>query len=259
MAEGPAGRERRLAHRVPVQQSVRLLDGWRPKQAALLGLSLTGCRLVAEADVIARGRVRLFLPAARRFGLPLRGEVAWSQPLEGEDAGLCQVGIHFTRMPGRPRRRLERALAGWLQEPEPEHEPQPEHETAADSERRRARRHGYELRVIAHGGGRPRVLLARDLSTGGMRVAGGGDLALDEVFSVALHVGDGSVPLVLAARVVRHHAGGEAALHFEGLDASQAEHLAKMLATLPPLRSGEGEALYVSEILPKDRDPGELR
>ena len=94
MAEGPAGRERRLAHRVPVEQSVRLLDGWRPKEAALLGLSLTGCRLVAEADVIARGRVWLFLPAARSF-LPLRGEVAWSQPLEGEDAGLCQAGIHF--------------------------------------------------------------------------------------------------------------------------------------------------------------------
>jgi hypothetical protein len=95
------------------------------------------------------------------------------------------------------------------------------------------------------------VLLARDLSTGGMRVAGGDDLALDEVFSVALHVGDGSVPLVLGARVVRHQGGNEAALRFERLEATQAEHLEKMLATLPPLRSDEGEALYVSEILPK--------
>jgi hypothetical protein len=125
MAEGPEGRERRLAHRVPVQQSVRLLNGWRRKEAALLGLSLTGCRLVADAELIARGRVRLFLPAARPFRLPLRGEVAWSQPLEGDDAGLCQAGIHFTRMPARPRRRLERALAGWLREPA--------HESAADS------------------------------------------------------------------------------------------------------------------------------
>jgi len=253
MAQGPPGLERRLAHRLPVRQSVRILDGWRRTTAALLGISLTGCRVVAEARVIARRRIWLFLPRAWSggWGLPLRGTVAWSEPVPGDDAALCQAGIHFSRMSASARSRFEKALAERLREANAD--------SVSDDERRRAQRHGYDLRVIAHGGGRPRVLLARDLSIGGMRVATGGDLAIGEELSVALHVGDGSVPLVIAARVVRQHGGGEAALTFEGLEESQALHLQKMLATLPPLRSGEGEAVYVSEILPKDRDSGELR
>ena len=99
--------------------------------------------------------------------------------------------------------------------------------------------------MIARSAGRPRVLLGRDLSSGGMRVENGAGLPPGAELQLALHSHAGEVPLVLRARVLRTEPNGEAALAFEDLSTAQRAVLVKILFEVG---GAEGPAL-VSEVL----------
>jgi hypothetical protein len=228
--------ERRLALRVPVRRRVRAAIGLRAFEALLLDLSVTGCRLRCPQPVTAHGSVWIVLPAGfgGRLPLPVRGEVARADSVRGEPTGVCDVALRFRALTPRAYDRVCAAVAEVLAAPAPEAE-----------ERRRAPRSWFGRRVIARGAGRPRVLLGRDLSPGGMRVENAAGLAAGDELQLALHSQLGDVPLVLGARVLRTGPAGDAALEFVGLGAAQRAALEKMLCELG---GGEGPAL-VSEIL----------
>ncbi len=232
--------ERRLALRVPVHRRVRAAVGLRAFEATLLDLSVTGCRIRCAEPITAHGSVWILLPAGLggRWPLPVRGEIARADSVRGEPTGVCDVALRFRSLPPRAYDRVCAAVAEVLTPPEPEAE-------SASEERRRRPRRWFGRRVIARGSGRPRVLVGRDLSEGGMRVENAVGLAAGEELQLALHGQPGEVPLVLAARVLRTEASGAAALAFGELSESQRAALDKILAEL----EGDEEATLVSELL----------
>ena len=101
--------------------------------------------------------------------------------------------------------------------------------------------------MIARGSGRPRVLIASDISPGGMRIENAAGLQVSDELQLALHAHTGDVPLVLRARVLRIATNGGAALVFDGPNEVQRGQLEKLLARLPEL-----DAPVVAEIVESD-------
>jgi hypothetical protein len=228
--------ERRLALRVPVRRTVRVAVGLRSFEALLLDLSITGCRLRCAEPVTAHGSLWVVLPAGMGgcLPMPVRGEVARAESVRGEPTGVCDVALRFRELAPRVYERLCAAVAEALA-------PAPE-----PSERRRSLRRWFGRRVIARGAGRPRVLVGRDLSNGGMLVENAQGLRAGDELQLALHSHAGEVPLVLDARVLRTTDDGGAALEFVAPSAGQLVYLDKLVASLG---SADGAALVVSEIL----------
>jgi hypothetical protein len=235
--------ERRLALRVPVQRRIRAAVGLRAFEATLLDLSLTGCRIRCAEPITAHGSVWIVLPAGLggRWPLPVRGEVARADSVRGEPTGVCDVALRFRALAPRAYDRVCAAVAEALAPPA-----EPEAELAAE-ERRVAPRRLFGRRVIARGSGRPRVLIASDISSGGMRVENAAGLQVSDELQLALHGNPGDVPLVMRARVLRIATNGGAALVFDGPSETQRDQLEKLLARLP-----EVELPVLAEIVEPD-------
>jgi hypothetical protein len=228
--------ERRRALRVPVRRTVRAAVGLHSFEALLMDLSAGGCRLRCPEPVTAHGSLWIVLPAGfgGRFPLPLRGEVARAESVRGEPTGVCDVALRFRDLSPRAADRLQSAVGQVLAPPRPN----------PNGERRRSQRRWFGTRVVAGGPGQPRVLLARDLSSGGMQVENAADLVKGAELQLALYSQAGEVPLVLRGRVVRCDARGEAAFEFVAPSAAQRDHLEQLLASLPAV-----DAPFVAEVL----------
>jgi len=99
-----------------------------------------------------------------------------------------------------------------------------------------------------------RVLIGRDLSTGGMRVDPQKDLAVGASLRIAIYDTARETPVVVLAKVARDDGKRGLALIFESLAPGVAEQLERLVALLPPvecLQDGETGALgtVVGEIL----------
>jgi c-di-GMP-binding flagellar brake protein YcgR len=228
--------ERRIALRVPVRQPVRAALGLRVFEALLVDLSAAGCRIRCPQPVIAHGSIWILLPAGLGgpLPLPLRGEVARADSVRGEPTGVCDVSLRFRSLPPRAYERVCAVVRETLA-------------PAADAapERRTAARRWFRRRVISQGAGRPRVLLGRDLSAGGLSVQNAQGVQKGAELELALHSYAGEVPLVVSARVLRVGDAGEAALQFVNLSDGQRVALQKMVFEL-----GDGDGLpFVSEIV----------
>jgi len=123
-------------------------------------------------------------------------------------------------------------------------------------ERRRSPRRAFPpgRRVVALGDEAARVLIGRDLSTGGMRVEPTQELRLGQRFRIALHVSSGETPLVVHAEVARNDGLGGFVLRFRDLTAAAERYLGKMVDSLPVLepRNSSAGRVVVSEILSQD-------
>jgi hypothetical protein len=234
--------ERRIALRVPVRQPVRAALGLRVFEALLVDLSAAGCRIRCPQPVTAHGSIWILLPAGLGgpLPLPLRGEVARADSVRGEPTGVCDVSLRFRSLPPRAYERVCAVVRETLA-------------PAADAapERRTAARRWFRRRVISQGAGRPRVLLGRDLSAGGLSVENAQGVRKGDELQLALHSHGGEVPSVVSARVLRVGATGEAALQFVNLTDGQRVALQKMLFEL-----GDGRGMpFVSEVLSSGRSP----
>ena len=213
--------ERRLAVRVPVEETVWIRVGWRPMRATLLELSLTGARLVLPRRIAADRPLTIWLPsrfegiAGRPLPRAIRGRAAWTDAIDRDGAIGLHLGFAVERFGIGARRRLELALRRFQ----------------ARFDRRGSSRKPFERRVIARGAGRPRVLVGRDLSATGILVDSADDLERGDRLELAIHLGPGSTPLVVGAAVVRSGDGG-AALSFVDLSESQQRYLEKMVGAL---------------------------
>jgi hypothetical protein len=211
--------ERRLGLRIPVDQPARISTGWHAFPARLTELSLTGCRLRCEEDVIR----------------------AESEP--GQATGMCEVALQFRPRLARTHRRLARVMTEIL---------------SGESERRRDERVPYRRRVIARGPDRPRVLIGQDLSLGGMRISDPEDFPTGTEVQIALHAGGALAPLVVGARVVRNDGAAGAGLVFVDLDETRREQLSKLIHAHAPFIGPDGRPAVVSEIVcePCESSPG---
>ena len=126
---------------------------------------------------------------------------------------------------------------------------------APPRERRRGPRGSITgRRVVALGEEAARVLIGRDLSSGGMRVERTQNLRLGQRFRIALHVGPGETPLVVHAEVARDDGLGGFMLRFRDLTGPAERYLVKMIDSLPVLeaRNSSAARVVVSEILAQD-------
>ena len=126
--------------------------------------------------------------------------------------------------------------------------------TPSAGERRSHSRGSFAGAAVSVDPDRPRVLLGRDISAGGMRVERGADLRMGERLRLALYGPIHSQPFLVWARVVRDDGPEGLALHFEELYSASAGALEKLVACLPDVESLEqgelaGLGSVISEIL----------
>jgi hypothetical protein len=126
---------------------------------------------------------------------------------------------------------------------------------APPRERRRKPRGVYGRRVIAEAAAAMhRMLLGRDLGSGGMRVDAHPDLKVGARLRVALYDPEREAPLIVDAVVARDDGSRGVGLQFLAVTPDIASRLEQLVATLPPveqLQDGEAGALgtVVGEIL----------
>jgi hypothetical protein len=122
------------------------------------------------------------------------------------------------------------------------------------AERRRHRRARFRRSVMAIDEARPRVLVGRDLSSGGMRVDPDPALAPGQRLRLAVYGAAREEPFLVRARVIRSDAKDGAALQFEELEPETVRRVEGLVALLPSvesLRDGEAGSVgtVVSEVL----------
>lgn len=139
--------------------------------------------------------------------------------------------------------------------PEPELEPEAEPpSTAFPGDRRRDPRGAYPRRVPAFGDRAMRVLVARDLSMGGMRVERDSGLEMGDRLHLAIYGAAEEEPFLVWATVGRDDGDGGVALVFDEVHPLIGQQLEKVVATLPAVESlhdDEARAMgtVVTEIL----------
>lgn len=243
------GAERRWSRRATLEARVRLAAPWLPRRARLVELSLTGAVIEGAPAVPAGGRVWLRLP--RGLG---GGRARWvpARALRSEDhVSGARLSIAFSWLSPGLLARLRAILEGAGSDPGRARAAGPRvgPEGPSAVERRGAARRVLRRHLIARGAERPRVLIGRDVSLGGMRVDPAADLVLGAELDVALHARAGAVPLVLHARVERDDGERGLFLRFPALDRAQRDYLDGMLSQLPALETSGGEGVIVSEVL----------
>lgn len=112
---------------------------------------------------------------------------------------------------------------------------------ADPDERRSDPRIPYGRRVVALGEEAARILVGRDLSHGGMRIARTNALDVGDTLRVVLHCGTELEPLVVLAKALRDDGEAGVVLGFPALSDGQRDHLEKIIASSSPIRVGADE------------------
>lgn len=112
-----------------------------------------------------------------------------------------------------------------------------------DDDRRRDPRIPYDRRVVALGEEAARVLVGRDLSHGGMRIAATETVDVGDTLRVALHCGTELEPLVVLATALRDDGEAGIVLTFPELSDGQRDHLEKIIASSSPIQAGSDDDL----------------
>ena len=126
-------------------------------------------------------------------------------------------------------------------------------EEKAANERRIRERHPLSRRFVALGDEAARVLIGRDLSSGGMRIDSTPGLAMGDRLKVAVHIRLDGQPLVVSAEVARDDGPEGIALRFVDLSPETSAYLEEMVFALPTIiesnNSREGAGVVVSEVV----------
>lgn len=114
-------------------------------------------------------------------------------------------------------------------------------EPTEPEDRRHETRIPYEQRIVALGEEAARVLVGRDLSRGGMRIAATPSVSVGDVLRVALHSGTQTEPIVIIAHALRDDGDGGVILSFDDLSPTQAEQLEKIIGSSLPFHANVDE------------------
>jgi hypothetical protein len=266
------GPERRRSERAAMCAVVKCRIGRVARKATLVDLSERGCRLMSERAFDPGVTVTITLPRelTRSGRVSLVGRVVGANGAETSEPDRHTASIAFGPLDPGTRRTLrsvmaQHAVGSAPLRPRTESSaaarpslPSPEEEPGAGpedpSERRGSERVRFEGSVLAAGRSGARVLIGRDLSSGGMRVARDADLSVGDQFNLMIHgPGDRGSTLVKAS-VVRDDGEEGWVLRFVQLSLEARNTLEQMMAALPGLGDGDGEAaphpnVVVSEVV----------
>jgi hypothetical protein len=126
------------------------------------------------------------------------------------------------------------------------------------ADRRRDSRIAYDRHVLALGDEAARVLVGRDLSARGMRIAATPTISVGDTLHVALHVGTQTKPLVVVANALRDDGEAGIVLNFEDLTEQESEQLDEIVASGLPIHASadpideevvEDESIVVAEVI----------
>ena len=120
------------------------------------------------------------------------------------------------------------------------HEPAALPDTESD-DRRQEKRIPYDRRIIALGEEAARVLVGRDLSLGGMRIAATPSISVGDKLRVALHSVVQTEPIVIIARALRDDGDDGLVLAFDDLSSRQTDQLEKIIADSLPVHASADE------------------
>jgi hypothetical protein len=153
-----------------------------------------------------------------------------------------------------PEAETARAPAAAKPEARPEAKRTPPGREPKGRDRRRSRRGSYEKKVPAFGTRALRVLVARDLSQGGMRVERFSGLEIGDRLHLAIYGAADHEPFLVWATVHRDDGANGLALVFDEVGTQLAAQLEKVVADLPSVESlhdDEARAMgtVVTEIL----------
>ncbi len=113
---------------------------------------------------------------------------------------------------------------------------------------RRDDRRQYAERLTALSDRTPHLLVARDLSSEGLRV----DLLhwaeIGSELRISFPVPGAGPPIALAARVARHDGTRGTLLRFEAISPDQRDSIGSLLSLLPPLPDGRREGVALAEV-----------
>ncbi len=267
------GPERRRSERAAMRAVVKYRSGLLTRKATLVDLSQSGCRLVSSRPLEPGERLQIRLPRELSGRtLALEGRVVAADDVGELEAGAHAASIAFTPLDAATRELIRSVMAAHAVGSGPlrPHPPSPlpgepsqptrsserGQESAAASanagERRGAPRAVFERSVLAAGRGGAHVLIGRDLSSGGMRVAPDPSLGLGDSFNLVIHA-PGRRPTVVRAVVARDDGDAGWLLRFDGGSAA----LAEIVAALPSLPGAAADApdqpnVVVSEVLGAD-------
>jgi len=253
-----SGPERRSLDRVAMTVPVRLEVAGELGDATLVQLSVRGCGLVAYTQVAEGQAIRVVLPAAVVGGeeVSIEGRtVAVGALGTGSGAGW-EVAVKFRSLHAAARAALSRvmerhAIGTTTQTPRRESErPAP----GSLDEQRSGPRKLFTRRVRVAGTERGRVLIGRDLSSGGMRVRPSPGLRVGDELSLALYGAAGEAALLIRAVVDRDDGWEGLVLRFQDVDEALGADLDRIIESLPAVRESAGAGkrqpgLVVSEIV----------
>lgn len=259
---GYGGPERRGRSRVAMSIPVRLQRATGELSATIVQLSDRGCGLVSANAASIAERVEIVLPPEFSAESPAGISARVVEVTPTDRAGAHGLSLVFDAINARTAALLERVMAEHSLGVTPTYElAGAANPTAAGGEpddspppMRSGPRKLFAGRVVAAGSGKPRVMIGRDLSIGGMRVRSLPGLGVGDRLKVALYGGSDSPAIVLEAEVVRDDGWDGLALRFLNVPRAERSRLEALIASLPATRSPQvGEAnvpgVLVSEIL----------
>lgn len=254
---GPERRSRRVAVGAPVRFRV----GLRRRDGVLADLSMRGCMILSRRPMRIGQAIVVWVPDAtsESKSFAVRGAVVRILPSSSGERGF---GVDFGVVSKQLVAHLKASVAAYLEGPAAHAgldagttQPlvsgavlaqaaiasgSPVAAEHPDERRERERRTYAGRRVVALGEEAARVLIGRDLSTGGMRVDPEPHLAVGQKLQIAIHAGPGQTPLVVQAEVMRDDAEHGFGLRFLALDEAAERYLAKMVDSLPDADATQG-------------------
>lgn len=279
------GAEQRGARRVPFGCELAFWGDGTHHAALLAELALDSCRLVTNDEVRVGTQVVIHLPRAlsQHGSIELRGTTLRCTPCElSQDVNGFNVAVEFNHDGRDTQAALEEILSGrhlgtrvtpLTPMPAPAKRDGADFEAAAALgeelpedlpeirlDRRRDERRRYNRRVAALGAmseEAPQVVLGRDLSLSGLRIAQHQGLGVGSGLALAIYGREGTAPLIVEAEVVNDEGEAGLGLRFLRVTREIRQRLQEVMDELPELESLDNDAthpdrVFVSKILPNE-------
>jgi hypothetical protein len=253
------GPEKRRSTRVNIGAPVRLKLGWRHRDALIVNLSVTGCRLITDRPLERGKAFRLQIPNDVSAGRALAVDARVVECLRSSDPALGRfiTSASFDGVDARLHAQLSAAVAAHVEGPAVcagappiavPASPAAEEAVAPDLEQGgSASADALEESLdeeAAH------VLMGRDLSRGGMRVDPNPLLALGMNLRLAVHAETREAPLILNAMVVRDDGEQGLVLRFRDLSPDLSRYLDYVIHALPlVIDDDDDEGCLITELL----------
>jgi hypothetical protein len=260
------GPEKRRSARVNVGAPVRWKTGWRHRQAILVDLSVSGCRLITDRAIEPGRRFRLDFPApvAGGRGLALEANVVQCTPSTDPALVGYVTTASFVPLSARQHSHLHAAVAAHAEGPAvcadapritvaPADAAGAPH--AASSPNQNPKRSLFEPADTEPSDDpleaeSARVLVGRDLSRGGMRVDANLLLLAGMKLRLAVHAETREMPLLLNAVVDRDDGERGLVLRFCDVSAELGRYLDYVIHALPlVIDDDDDEGCLVTELL----------